>query len=114
MSGDIILDFFALIGMIAFLAILAVIGCCVFEGISSKIADLKWEYKYKHRFDEPPLAKCYCKDCIYYSQRNGYGRCKRGHIDKFWNIADSWFCWQASPHMVDPDKEKKVQDGEID
>ena len=30
------------------------------------IKNLKWKYKYKHRFDKPPLAKCYCKDCRYY------------------------------------------------
>lgn len=26
----------------------------------------KRKYDHKHRFDKPPLAKCYCKDCKYH------------------------------------------------
>jgi hypothetical protein len=101
MSGDIILEIFALIGMIAFLVILAVIGYCVFESISSKIADLKWEYKYKHRFDEPPLAKCYCKDCIFFKEDKNECTYMIG------SVSEICFCWRASVHKCDPEKEEK-------
>jgi hypothetical protein len=104
------IDFLAVIGGLCIIAIAALLLFCLYEFITEKVEEVKWTYKRNHRFDKPPTAKCYCKDCIYYSQRNGYGKCKRGHIDQCWNIADSWFCWQASPYSSDPDKEKKVQE----
>lgn len=54
------------------------------------LGDAKIKHKYKHRFDKPPTAKCYCRDCRYWDS----GKC-----DKFreWRTADCWFCWNAEP-----------------
>jgi hypothetical protein len=65
------------------------------------IDDIKWKHKYKHRFDKPPLAKCYCKDCKYYDEYDGHCASHTG-----WKMADNWFCWDATPMKKDPEKEK--------
>ena len=90
------------IGSIALICVFIVM--VLYDFISTTIRDLRWTYKRKRRFDKPPTAKCYCKDCIYYRVDNGYGRCTGGHIDRYWNIADSWFCWKAEPMKHDPER----------
>lgn len=102
------IEYLAFFGFMCIFGIVIIVMILLSEFIEEKVKEAKWTYKRNHRFDKPPTAKCYCKDCIYYSQRNGHGKCKCGHIDQYWNIADSWFCWQASPYSSDPDKEKKV------
>ena len=96
---------FEFIGVITIIAVVLSALAVFYEFIKDEIRDLKWEYKRKHRFDKPPTAECYCKDCIYYAvnEVNGAGSCKIGHIDKAWNIADSWFCWKATPYKKDPE-----------
>ena len=44
-------------------------GCAylVICGIIRGMKILKYRYKEKHRYDKPPTAKCYCKDCIYHN-----------------------------------------------
>lgn len=101
-----LIKFLATIGGASILAIIILFGVLLAELIKDKIRDLKWAYRRKHRFDKPPTAACYCKDCKYYETRNGYGKCRRGHIIERWNIADSWFCWQAEPLERDPDTVK--------
>ena len=70
---DILTSIFALVGFI-FCCVLF-IGWCytILLLLSYSINELIYKYKYKHRFDKPPLAKCYCKDC------------------KKWN-PDTWAC----------------------
>ena len=53
----------------------------------------KYKYRYKHRFDKPPTAKCYCIDRKYHA--NETGRC--GGFGEF--IADDRFCWKADPRI---------------
>lgn len=31
----------------------------------------KLEYRQKHRFDKPPTAACYCKDCVKFNPKKG-------------------------------------------
>lgn len=77
----------------------------IFTGISTFIGDAVDNYKYKKwlksKFDGGPTAKCFCKDCRYYSEINkpsnhnhGAGECRahRGLI-----VSDCWYCWCASP-----------------
>ena len=94
---------FAFIVLIFWLAI-----ALMLEWIKEQISDWKWQYKRKHRFDKPPVAQCYCKDCIYYRVYDGFGKCGYGHIDENWNIADSWFCWKAEPLKIDPETIKEL------
>lgn len=84
--------------------ILAIIGCLCLSGIifsiiasmvinvKEQINLLKWRYKYKHRFDKLPIAKCYCKDCKQHDSKNS--RCYKF---RDWYTADNWFCWDADP-----------------
>lgn len=77
-------------------AILGIIAAVVTE-IKGLIIKQKWRHKYKHRFDKPPTAKCYCKDCRLHSDETN--RC--GKFDG-WHTADNCFCWDAKPRKIDP------------
>ena len=47
----------------------------------------------KHRFDKPPIAKCYCIDCKHHDNDNGL-------CSSFGDfIADNCFCWKADPRV---------------
>ena len=105
-----LIKFLATIGGATILAVIFGIITLLLEVIKDKIRDSKWKYKREHRFDKPPTAACYCKDCKFYEVRNGYGRCRCGHINQNWDIVDSWFCWQAEPLERDPDRIKKAID----
>ena len=93
------------IGSMTILGIVFLIGVFLWEFATDWIRTLKWQYKYKHRFDKPPTAQCYCKDCRYYKLydlKNNCGRCGRGHIEN-WTVADNYFCWQAEPLKKEPE-----------
>ncbi|MGN1125211.1 MAG: hypothetical protein ACI4SM_03395 [Candidatus Gastranaerophilaceae bacterium] len=73
--------------------------------IANKIGKLKWKYKYKHRFNKPPLAKCYCKDCRYYIDKEDYyGDCWKYNYLK---VTDSWYCCSAEPKSYDCEGSEK-------
>lgn len=65
--------------------------------IKSLTEELMYRHKRKHRFDKPPLAKCYCIDCENWHKDNEkcwvLGRC----------TGDNWFCQDALPRDKDPD-----------
>lgn len=71
--------------------------CCIVGFIQEGIHNLRWRYKYKHRFDKKPIAKCYCIDCSYHDKNNN--RCSNlSAIDgPSYYTADDWFCWKADP-----------------
>lgn len=98
-------------GAASILAIVILVGMFLWELAKDTLRTLKWQYKYKHRFDKPPTAQCYCKDCKYYKPYehrliNNSGRCGRGHIEH-WTVADNYFCWQAEPLKNDPESVKE-------
>lgn len=96
-----IVNFFAAIGIIAcliFVIILFVyiILCCA-KGIGMHL----YKWKIEHRYEGGPTAKCFCKDCKFYDETTkqneynyGGGRCT---CHKGWDVADHWFCWNATP-----------------
>ena len=95
-----------IIGAVAIIGFVILIGILLWGFVTDWVRNLKWQYKYKHRFYKQPTAQCYCKDCRYYiSYNSNSGRCGRGHIEK-WNIADKSFCWQAEPLKSDPEVKK--------
>ena len=88
---------FALLGKITAFAVAFGLVAIAVMLIKEKIKRVRWKCTYKHRFDKPPTAKCYCIDC----QRHGEdGRC---HKFEKWITADNWFCWGAEP------KDKEAQ-----
>ena len=93
-----------MIGGVTVLFVVGTILYILYESIREKVREWKWIYKRNQRFDKPPTAECYCKDCIYFKEDSHYSKCNRGHIDKTWSIADNYFCWQATPSTYDREK----------
>lgn len=63
----------------------------------------QYEYMINHRFDDPPLAKCYCIDCEYcYGEPIKTGK---NVYCNLWNVViqDNSFCYRAEPK----EREKK-------
>lgn len=81
-------DIFAFIGIIVTFTTFFVLCGMFIIFIQDKIKTLKRKYKYQHRFDKPPLAECYCKDCFHY---NNEDLCYYLKI----NTDDNGFCWKA-------------------
>ena len=93
--SDSLINLFAIFGIIALTATILVIGKLFFDAICELIDRKKWEYKYKHRFDKPPTAKCYCKDCKYHVDK-GYDKNKCENVtwaDRY--TPDNGFCYEA-------------------
>lgn len=72
------------------------------DSIDDYLTKKKYKHKRKHRFDKPPLAKCYCKDCKNYGTGIYHDQCYR--LDGY-HVAENYFCWAAEPRTIDPDKE---------
>lgn len=85
-------DVFAFIGVLAFICAFILLMVFLIQVINEFIDDKKYEYRRKHRFDNPPTAKCYCVDCKYW--RKDDGRCSQ--FEGYYT-ADCWFCWKAEP-----------------
>ena len=60
----------------------------VVYGIARGVRILKYCYKEKHRYDKPPTAKCYCKDCTFHNNGVRYGL-----INAY--TSDEFFCCMA-------------------
>ncbi len=82
------------IGLVATLGIVVLFGMCAFEFIKDKTYELKRRHQYKHRFDKPPVAKCYCVDCEYHDNKTGI--CWRFY-DGERLTGDACFCYEAEP-----------------
>ena len=80
--------FFAFLGVVFLALLIASIAATVGERTRRKLK----EYEYKHRFDKPPTAECYCVDCWYRDNKNS--KCGR-HNELY--VADDWFCKDAMP-----------------
>lgn len=101
----------ALMTMCSWLGVLVVASCAViivcyaFDSIRNIIHVLRWTYKYKHRFDKPPTAKCYCKDCKWHSVKDN--KCSNvTWADR--HTPDNGFCYEAEP-MTEKEAKKRGQ-----
>lgn len=70
--------------------VFALVCAFVVSEISDNIKMRRRKYALQHRFDKPPLAKCYCKDCAY---RSGEGICDQ--FDRY--VDQDFFCRYADP-----------------
>lgn len=97
-------EFLKWLGVVALCVIASCIFIAIYYALSELIDRLKWEYRYKHRFDKPPTAKCYCIDCRYHN--NESNQCYRfGQTTKEYRCtADNWFCWEAEPREKEIEK----------
>lgn len=64
--------------------------------VSDAIQEAMWIHKYRHRFDKPPTAACYCIDCKYHGDSTDLTRCTN-RKDVVLQTADEWFCQAAEP-----------------
>lgn len=87
-------------GVIAGAAFVAFGLCTLMDAFSIWINHLIYIYKYRHRFNKSPTARCYCKDCDRWNPHSPQateGRCWR--FD--YTTADNWFCWEANPRKTE-------------
>ena len=63
------IEFLALIGAVASLAIIGCMLAFAWMYLLEFIDKAKYKYRYKHRFDKSPTAKCYCIDCRYHDNK---------------------------------------------
>lgn len=91
-------EFLMVIGMGALIAIIGGLLVGALSCVRDLIDTAKRRYQYKHRFDKPPTAKCYCVDCKFHDAETR--RCYRfGETTKEYRCtADNWFCWEAEPY----------------
>lgn len=85
-------DIFAGIGVICTFTLCGFLFGMFMIFIQEKIRILKRRYQYKHRFDKPPTAKCYCIDCKHHGKD---GKCN--DFVMYIKTEDEWFCWRAEP-----------------
>lgn len=86
-------EVFACIGLFCTVAIIGYLIAALWYEFKEWVHRLKYNYRVKHRFDKPPTAKCYCRDCKRHDPKSG--RCYKF---KEWLTADCWFCWDAEPN----------------
>ena len=92
----------ALMNVFGWIGIFVVGGCVVmmiyraFDALRSVVSEWRWQYKYKHRFDKPPTAACYCKDCAWHG-KHGYRKEKCGLAGEERFTPDNGFCYEAKP-----------------
>ena len=79
---------FALIGIIVSVCLLISGIYIIIISINEIIKNQKIKYQYKHKFDKPPKAKCYCKDCIYHEEDYYCGYVKQ-------KTPEDGFCYRA-------------------
>lgn len=89
-------DFLAIIGGICSIALIILLIIVVFQAIGELIDRIRRNYQIKHRFDKPPTAECYCRDCTRHDAKT-----KRCYKFDGWYTADEWFCWDANPRKED-------------
>lgn len=97
---------FAIVGFIVIIFIMLIMILIIVCGIKDLIVKAfracKRKSEIKHRFDKPPVAKCYCIDCKYgsyfgnMSEIDGrHGKCVLLNSDV--PIRDDNFCYRADP-----------------
>lgn len=94
------INILALIGTITVTGLGIIALFFVADFILDRIHEAVWVYKYKHRFDKPPTAACYCIDCKFHGDTIDRTRCTR-HEDIIFYTADEWFCKLAKPKEMD-------------
>lgn len=90
-----------LIGAGVILVFIILAWITFWEWIKDQISMAKYRHKWKHRFDKPPTAKCYCKDCDRYETNIEYCN-KFSHY-----VGDNEFCSWANPRKHDPELKEK-------
>lgn len=103
-------ELFTTVGAFVIIMMIVAMIFAVICAIRDFIRERIWIYRYNHRFDKPPTAKCYCKDCSFYGDFEHTRLCKM-HNRSF---ADDYFCKDADPCKAESGlaREKAREKGE--
>lgn len=88
-----VLKIFAFFGIMALAGCVALVLYAFFEWVKEKIGEMRWKRQYKHRFNKPPIAKCHCVDCKWWSKESNVCR----QFSNGWCTPDNGFCYRAEP-----------------
>ena len=101
MNTETLMTVFGGIGISVVCGGVLIMAYCAFDSLRDVVRGLFWHYKYKHRFDKPPTAACYCKDCKYHVEKdsNGAGPCEWPGVSRW--TPDNGFCYEADPKVRD-------------
>ena len=103
-------EFFTTVGAVVIISMIVTMIFAVIYAIRQFIRERIWFYKYKHRFDKPSTAKCYCKDCSFYGDFTNRRLCRK-HKECF---ADDFFCKDADPCTAQAGLTREKRNEEMD
>ena len=96
-----VVKIFTSIGVISTFAVGVTLLAIIVEIVGDAVKNHKYKKRLKNRFKGGTTAKCFCKDCRYYSEthkpsknNHGVGDCKahNGLV-----VSDCWYCWRSTP-----------------
>ena len=103
-------EFFTAVGAVVIILIIVAMIFVAICAIRDFIRERIWIYKYNHRFDKPPTAKCYCKDCSFYGDFTNRRLCRK-HKEF---VVDDFFCKDADPCKAKSGLAREKRDKETD
>ena len=98
----VVLYIFAPIGIVCTTIITYELFGLLKDNITDYLIRQKSKRIIKHRFDKPPIAKCYCIDCKHHDMQTDL--C---HRDGRRHTANTEFCSDAEPKKIVEEKEIK-------
>lgn len=105
MNTEALMTVFSWVGILTVAGFVIMVIYCAFDALRDVVHGWRWQYKYKHRFDKPPTAACYCKDCVYHVEKcsDGMGPCGWPGVIRW--TPDNGFCYEAEPRKKDIDND---------
>ena len=103
-------ELFTAVGAFVIIAMIVAMIFAVFCAIRQVIRNRIWIYKYNHRFDKLPTAKCYCKDCSLYGDFTSRSLCRK-HKSHF---SEDYFCKDADPCTAQAGLTREKRNEEMD
>ena len=85
---------FACIGVLTCVVLFILGVVIVVTFVKELVSVCVYNHKIKHRFSKPPLAKCYCIDCDYWS-------INKHECEYYPNMSEICFCCRAFPRKTD-------------
>ena len=92
LNNEIVSAIFYISGMVLCVAIACVGVWGLITSVKDLMDELSWRHTYKHRFDKPPTADCYCKDCTMHHES---GKCDLPGMERY--TPDNGFCYECEP-----------------
>ena len=83
------------VGLVTLTLLVGVILGIICAMIENAIRKKIYNRRLQHRFDKPPTAKCYCKDCAYHGILTPNG-CECPGRRNYYS-PDNGFCHEAKP-----------------